>query len=121
MVRIRPERFPKRTVKKLHAKSVGPFKVIKKINENAYVLDLSADFDISPSFNIADLIAHEGLDFNSPNPLHSKPYVIPPCEHPSLHPLPNLPKSTNTDKIDMILSDEIIFTKEGGHTRYLVK
>ena len=52
IARIRPERYPFDTMKKLHARSAGPFKILKKINSNAYVVDLPSDFDISPSFNI---------------------------------------------------------------------
>jgi hypothetical protein len=38
----------------------GPFKVIKKINENTYKLDLPADFGVSPTFIIANLKPYLG-------------------------------------------------------------
>jgi hypothetical protein len=34
---------------------VGPFKILVKINDNAYKLELSPKFGVSPSFNILDL------------------------------------------------------------------
>jgi hypothetical protein len=40
----------------------GPFKVLKKINENAYKLDLPANFGVSPIFNIADLKPYLGKE-----------------------------------------------------------
>ena len=40
MIRLRPERFPPGTLRKLHARGAGPFKVIKKVGSNAYVLEL---------------------------------------------------------------------------------
>jgi hypothetical protein len=40
---------------KLMPRADGSFKVLKKINENAYKLDLPADFGISPTFNITNL------------------------------------------------------------------
>jgi hypothetical protein len=33
----------------------GPFKVLEKINANAYKLDLPVDFRVSPTFNIVVL------------------------------------------------------------------
>jgi hypothetical protein len=38
----------------------GPFKVLEEINENAYKLDLPADFGVSPTFNIVDLKPYLG-------------------------------------------------------------
>jgi hypothetical protein len=38
----------------------GPFKVLEKINENAYKLDLPANFGVSLTFNIADLKSYLG-------------------------------------------------------------
>jgi len=46
--------FPPATIKKLHSHSAGPFKIRKKINPNAYVLDLLSDFEISSTLNISD-------------------------------------------------------------------
>ena len=65
IVRMRPERFPPGTVKKLHARSVVPFKIIKKINSNAYVVDLSPDFGISCTFNVENLVPYRGT-FDTP-------------------------------------------------------
>ena len=55
IIKLRLERFPFGTMKKLHAQRAGPFKIIKKIGPNAYVLELPSDFGISSTFNISDL------------------------------------------------------------------
>jgi hypothetical protein len=52
---FRIEWFPDLRKSKLMPRADGPFKVLKKINENAYKLDLPADFGVSPTFNIIDL------------------------------------------------------------------
>ena len=43
MIWIQPERFPSGTVKKLQARSAEPFKVLKRIGPNAYVINLPHD------------------------------------------------------------------------------
>jgi hypothetical protein len=48
---LRKERFTELRKSKLMRRADGPFKVLKKINENAYKLDLPADFGVSPTFN----------------------------------------------------------------------
>jgi hypothetical protein len=38
----------------------GPFKIIEKINDNAYKLELPPEFGVSPTFNISDLKPYLG-------------------------------------------------------------
>ena len=59
---LRKERFPKLRKSKLLPRADGPFKVLEKINDNAYRLDLPANFGVSPTFNIADLKPYLGED-----------------------------------------------------------
>ena len=56
IVRIRPERIPKMFSKKLYARVMGPYSIILKMGSNAYLLDLPNDMDISPIFNVEDLL-----------------------------------------------------------------
>jgi hypothetical protein len=57
---LRKERFPDLRKSKLMLRAHVPFKVLEKINENAYKLDLPIDFGIGPTFNIADLKPYLG-------------------------------------------------------------
>ena len=50
-------------VKQLHVCSAGPFKILIKLNNNAYVIDLSKNFKINPTLNVKDLVDYNGLDF----------------------------------------------------------
>uniref|UniRef100_A0A2N9FGZ1 RNA-directed DNA polymerase n=1 Tax=Fagus sylvatica TaxID=28930 RepID=A0A2N9FGZ1_FAGSY len=119
MIRIRPERFPSRSVKKLQARSAGPFKILKRVGPNAYLLVLPPNYGISSTFNIKDLVAFKGTavipdtPFDEPLP---DPIDIP---LPILAPL-NLPYSRK-EHIDAILDEQIISTKDGGVQRFLVR
>ena len=54
-VHLRKERFPEERKSKLMPRVDGPFQILRKINDNAYQLDLEGKYDISTSFNVADL------------------------------------------------------------------
>jgi hypothetical protein len=41
-------------------RAAGPFKVLEKINDNAYKLELPPEFGVSPTFNISDLKPYLG-------------------------------------------------------------
>ena len=61
---MRPERFPEERKSKLSPRGTGPFRVLEKINDNAYILDLPPEFKISHTFNVSDLspfIADDGV------------------------------------------------------------
>ena len=52
MVLIGFERLPPKENKKLHPRNEGPFKILKKISSNAYVLKLPAWLGIGSTFNV---------------------------------------------------------------------
>ena len=52
---LRKERFPETRKSKLLPRGDGPFRVLQRINDNAYKIDLPADYAVSSSFNVADL------------------------------------------------------------------
>jgi hypothetical protein len=64
---LRKDRFPTLRRSKLMPRAAGPFKILTKINDNAYVLDLPAEFGVSTSFNVADLKLYTGEDEELPS------------------------------------------------------
>jgi hypothetical protein len=59
---LRKNHFPTLRRSKLIPRAASPFKILSKINANAYILDLPAEFGVSASFNVADLKPYAGED-----------------------------------------------------------
>ena len=64
-VHLRKDRFPPGKFGKLKPRVDGPFKIIEKIGENAYKLQLPDEYEISPMFNVKDLRAYHGEDLRA--------------------------------------------------------
>ncbi|KAF9662027.1 hypothetical protein SADUNF_Sadunf18G0010400 [Salix dunnii] len=108
LVRLKPERFPPGSFTKIHARRAGPFKVIKKMGRNAYVIELPSDFMISPVFNIEDLTAFKG--------------ELPSSTNPEAAPVMSLPEQTAPrDEIASIIDHQFVSTRRGGYYKFLVQ
>jgi translation initiation factor IF-1 len=68
---LRTERFPELRKSKLMSCAAGPFKILAKINNNAYKLELPPEFGVSPSFNISDLRPYLGEEDEMPSRMTS--------------------------------------------------
>ncbi|GJZ53316.1 RNA-directed DNA polymerase [Tanacetum coccineum] len=59
-IHLRKERFPAGRFRKLKPRGDGPFRVLKKINDNAYKIELPGHYNVSTTFNVADLLPYKG-------------------------------------------------------------
>ena len=115
MVRIRPERITKTFSKKLYARAMGPYFIIRKMGSNAYLLDLPNDMDISSVFNVEDLLPYRGTF--EPSTL---PFSVSVGETSKCAPtMPSLQFSKET--VDTVIDDEFVSSRDDGFRRFLVK
>ena len=115
MVHICLERIPKMFSKKLYARAMGPYSIIRKMRSNAYLLNLPNDIDISPVFNVEDLLPYRGTF--EPSTL---PSSVSAGEVSKGAPtMPSLQYSK--EMVDIILDDEFMTFKGGGFRCFLVK
>ena len=82
---MRPERFPEERKSKLSPRGDGPFRVLDRINDNAYRLELPGEFQVSRTFNVSDLspyIADDGDVLRTEPVQEGGDVVVPTTEVP---------------------------------------
>ena len=62
LAHLRKERFPRGTYNKLKMKKIGSCRVLKRLGENAYEIELPDEIRISLIFNISDLYAYRARE-----------------------------------------------------------
>jgi len=65
---MRKEIFPTQRKCKLHPWGDKPFQILERINNNAYIVDLSSEYSVSATFNVYDLTLFDVGDDSMSNP-----------------------------------------------------
>jgi len=55
LIRVHLEKFTLGTLKKLHTRSRGPYKILKRFDSSTYELDIPRDLEISLVFSVEDV------------------------------------------------------------------
>ncbi|GKC25668.1 hypothetical protein Tco_1027818, partial [Tanacetum coccineum] len=66
-IHIRKERFLAWRFGKLKPRGDGPFRVLKKINDNAYKIKLPGHYNVSATFNVVDLSPYKVYSNDEPD------------------------------------------------------
>ncbi|XXG77014.1 hypothetical protein AAC387_Pa08g1252 [Persea americana] len=90
----------------LHQRNTGPYKILKKIGSNAYVLDLPSDAGDSSTFNVEDLTLYRGHDSDGDT---EKQTIALPSNLPPI------------DEIVDVLDDQLVSTRQGGFQKFYVR
>ena len=107
--------FQKRFQKKVYVRAMSPYSIIRKMESNAYLLDLLNDMDISHVFNVDDLLPYRGTFESS-----TLSYSVFAGEASKCAPtMSSLQYSKET--MDIILDDEFVTSRDGGFYHFLVK
>jgi hypothetical protein len=64
---LRKEWFPNLKKSKLMFHADSPFKILERINDNAYKVELPSEFGVSPTFDISDLRPYLGEEDEVPS------------------------------------------------------
>ncbi|PKA62667.1 hypothetical protein AXF42_Ash012254 [Apostasia shenzhenica] len=137
-------RFSYGKSKKLTAKKIGLYRILRKISPSAYELELPKHMRINPTFNISDLTPyHEPLPDPVPtiDLVPSTDPVSPTSSTVTLSPYPDVPSSIQPRTVsksmvslppepkmppalpipDVILDDQTVFTTDDLLHRYLIR
>ncbi|GJT51926.1 reverse transcriptase domain-containing protein [Tanacetum coccineum] len=66
-IHLHKEHFSAGHFGKLKPRGDGPFRVLKKINDNAYKIEIPSHYNVSATFNVADLSPYKGDSDDEPD------------------------------------------------------
>nr|GEV22251.1 Gag-Pol polyprotein [Tanacetum cinerariifolium] len=92
------ERFLRRRFGKLRPRTDEPFKVLKRINDNTYKIELLGHYNISATFNVGDLTPYVPTDNDVVMDSRSSPFYVGEDEEDTYHE----PNDTGLPHIDSL-------------------